>query len=57
MMWSYMIQLVFIIFVPISGRKGATANPDILIGLATAVRLEVSLVLWIRICERFFFFR
>jgi len=35
--WSYLTQLVFTIFVPIMGRKGMTSNPDIFLGVATAV--------------------
>jgi len=42
-MWSYMIQLIFIIFIPISGRKGTSSNPDILIGLAAAVSTFILL--------------
>ena len=35
--WNYLTQLVFTIFVPIMGRKGMTTNPDIFLGVATAV--------------------
>ena len=35
--WSYLTQLLFTIFVPIMGRRGMTANPDIILGVATAV--------------------
>ncbi len=31
-MWSYVIQLVFMVFLPIMGRNGTAANPDITIG-------------------------
>jgi hypothetical protein len=32
LMWSYVIQLVFMVFLPIMGRNGTAANPDITIG-------------------------
>ncbi|XP_023327350.1 endoplasmic reticulum metallopeptidase 1 [Eurytemora carolleeae] len=35
-MWCYMVQLVFTIFIPIMGRRGASSNPDIFIGLAVS---------------------
>jgi hypothetical protein len=31
-MWSYLIQLVFMIFIPIMGRNGTATNPDIIMG-------------------------
>jgi len=37
MLWSYIIQLVFTVFLPIMGRKGASANPEFLIGIITVV--------------------
>lgn len=36
-MWSYVIQLVTMIFVPIMGRRGASGNPDIILGVASAI--------------------
>ena len=30
--WSYVIQLFLLVFIPISGRRGATTNPDVLVG-------------------------
>merc|ERR1711915_1157548 len=36
MMASYVIQLIFTIFIPVMGRFGTDLNPDILIGAAVA---------------------
>ena len=30
--WSYVIQLFLLVFIPISGRRGANNNPDVLVG-------------------------
>ena len=30
--WSYVIQLFLLVFIPISGRRGASSNPDVLVG-------------------------
>ena len=30
--WSYVIQLFLLVFIPISGRRGADNNPDVLVG-------------------------
>ena len=30
--WSYVIQLFLLVFIPISGRRGASNNPDVLVG-------------------------
>ena len=35
-MWSYIIQLIFTIFIPIMGRRGPSGNPDLILGLATS---------------------
>jgi hypothetical protein len=37
LMWSYVIQLVFMVFLPIMGRNGTAANPDITIGKSRVV--------------------
>jgi hypothetical protein len=36
LMWSYVIHLVFMVFLPIMGRNGTAANPDITIGKSCA---------------------
>ena len=36
-MMSYMIQLVITIFIPIMGRRGPSGNPDIILGIASAI--------------------
>ena len=36
-MMSYMIQLVLMIFIPIMGRRGTSGNPDIILGVASAI--------------------
>lgn len=43
MMWSYVLQLVFIVFIPIMGRKGSINNPEFLIGIITCVTVFVLL--------------
>ena len=35
--WSYMVQLIFTIFVPIMGRRGMVGNPDTILGVVTAL--------------------
>ena len=35
--WSYVIQLQLLVFIPISGRRGAVTNPDILVGCSVSV--------------------
>jgi hypothetical protein len=44
-MWSYVIQLVFMVFLPIMGRNGTAANPDITIGKSCAGGPSVSVEL------------
>ena len=35
--WSYIMQLVFTIFIPIMGRRGESLNPDLILGLVSAL--------------------
>ena len=35
--WSYVIQLQLLVFIPISGRRGAVTNPDLLVGCSVSV--------------------
>ena len=36
-LWAYVIQLLVTIFLPIMGRRGATGNPDIILGVAVSL--------------------
>ena len=42
--WSYIVQLIFTIFVPIMGRRGAAGNPDTVLGVAAAVFTTLTLL-------------
>ena len=44
-LWSYIMQLVFTIFIPIMGRRGGSLNPDLILGLITAVFTVILAVL------------
>jgi len=39
--WSYIIQIVFTVFLPIMGRRGSQKNPDIMMGLMTSFLLII----------------
>lgn len=43
--WSYMVQLIFTIFVPIMGRRGMDGNPDIIMGVVTALFTVILMLL------------
>ena len=43
--WSYMVQLIFTIFVPIMGRRGMVGNPDIILGVVTALFTVIIMLL------------
>ena len=40
-----MLQLIFTIFVPIMGRRGMVGNPDIILGVATALSTVLLMLL------------
>ena len=44
-LWSYIMQLVFTIFIPIMGRRGQSVNPDLILGLVTALFTVILAVL------------
>ena len=43
--WSYMVQLIFTIFVPIMGRRGMVGNPDVILGVVTALFTVIIMLL------------
>ena len=44
-LWSYIMQLIFTIFIPIMGRRGESLNPDLILGLLTALFTVILAVL------------
>ena len=43
--WSYMFQLIFTIFVPVMGRRGIVGNPDVILGVVTALFTVIIMLL------------
>ena len=41
--WCYIVQLLFLVFNPITGRSGAASNPDVLLACLSALLFWITI--------------